>query len=421
MRKLFLIAAPLVLLAGGAFIAWRWYLQERFTPPPPWTDEMQVVADGNNRFAFDVYGKLRETEKGNLFFSPYSAHTALAMTATGARGRTREEMVKVLYLSGDESKALAAGDLGRFYAHPRKDFQLAVANTLWGQKAYPWRQEFLDIQMERFSAGFHEADFKSDPDGERQRINQWVEQQTRDKIKELLKPGIITPLTRMVLANAIYFKGEWEQKFNPQQTRDAPFTLADGSKIQVPMMHREGGFRHYVEGGTSSDRYPELQVAELPYHGGELSMVVMLPGKHDGLAALESKLAGSALHEWLRNAADAKKDTPIVIPKFHIETNAMMLKGSLQKLGMLMAFDPDQADFKGMHTGPEQLYVDFVVQKAFVDVNEEGTEAAAATAVAVRAKSATLEFRADRPFLFLIRDVKHGTILFLGRVMNPKK
>ncbi|MBN9520769.1 serpin family protein [bacterium] len=386
-------------------------------PPVEWSAEMQAVADGNNWFALDLYAKLRGM-KGNLFFSPYSAHTALAMTAAGAKGATRDQTVTVLHLPAEEQKAGASGDLGRFYAHPREDYELSVANALWGQKGYPWRPEFLDLQRTRFGAGFREADFATDPEAERKRINGWVEEQTRDRIKELLRERLITNRHRMVLVNAVYFKGAWKDQFDPKQTRPLPFTQADGTKTPVPMMHREGGFRHYVEPRTDGKWGAEFQVAELPYKGGELSMVVLLPGTHDGLPALEAKLTADALAGWLAKAKDAG-EADLDLPKFRIETDAMMLKDPLQQLGMVAAFDPFAADFTGLHTGGEQLFVDFVVQKAFVDVNEEGTEAAAATAVGVRGDSARRGFQADHPFLFLIRDTQRGTILFLGRVEKP--
>jgi serpin B len=379
---------------------------------------MQAVADGQNKFALDLYAKLRDQEKENLFFSPYSAHTALAMTATGAKGTTRAEMVKVLHLPADEQKAAASGDLGQFYAHPRMDFELAVANSLWGQKGFPWRAEFLELQKTRFGAVFNEADFATNPDGERQRINHWVEEKTRDRIKDLLPNGSITSQHRMVLANAIYFKGQWQEKFDPKDTRSQPFTLADGTQAPVPMMHREGGFKLYSESKPEGRWRPEFQVAELPYKGGELSMVILLPGKHDGLPALEAKVSVEALSTWLAKAQDAR-DADLSLPKFRLETAAMMLNEPLQKLGMKAAFDAAAADFTGLHTGAEQLFVSFVVQKAFVDVNEEGTEAAAATAVGVKQTAAKLGFVADHPFLFLIRDTKHGTILFMGRVLKP--
>jgi serpin B len=388
-------------------------------PPVEWSADMQAVADGNNQFAFDLYAQLRDRETGNLFFSPYSAHTALAMTTTGARGATRDEMVKALRLSADEKKAAAAGDLGRFYAHPRKDYELSVANAVWGQKGYPWRPEFLTVQKDRFGASLREADFAADPDGERKRINTWVEEQTRDRIKNLIAEREITKDHRMVLANAIYFKGEWQEKFNPKRTAPHTFTLADGKTVEVPTMRREGGFKRHVEIATDAHRFePEFQLAELPYKGGELSMVVLVPGKHDGLPALEAKLSAKALDGWLAKAQDAK-DIDLFLPKFRIETDAMLLKEPLQKLGMRAAFDNGAADFTGMHTGTERLFVNSVVQKAFVDVNEEGTEAAAATAVEFQRISDRLPFAADRPFVFLIRDAKRGTILFMGRVMKP--
>jgi serpin B len=405
-------------MALGAAAAWWWFGRQEFEPPPPWTDEMQLVADGNNRFAFDLYAQLRQKE-GNLFFSPYSAHTALAMTASGARGKTRDEMLKVLHLP-DDDRLLASGDLSRYYTHLRPDFELSVANALWGQTHFPWRPEWRDMQQARFSAGFHEADFQADPERERARINRWVEEQTRERIKELLEKGILDDMTRMVLTNAIYFKGKWENQFDPKRTRDGDFTLADGTKIKTPMMHREGGFRHYYERSQPDWRNAVLQLAEIPYRGGELSMVIVLPGKHDGLPDLEARLTPDALTEWLRNAADVSKSMDLMIPKFRLETAVMKLKEPLGKLGMSSAFMDGVADFSGMAGSPGGMYIHDVVQKALVDVNEEGTEATAATAVVMRAESATTPFRADRPFLFLIRDVKHGTILFMGRVTDPR-
>jgi serpin B len=419
MRRLLIVLVPLALMAAGG-AAWWWFARDGFTPPPPWTDDMQVIADGNNRFAFDLYAQLRQQESGNLFFSPYSAHTALAMTATGARGKTRDEMLKVLHLP-DDDRMLASGDLGKFYAHPRKDFELSVANALWGQKGFPWRREWLDMQNARFSAGFLEADFRANPEAERQRINRWVEEKTRDRIKELLKEGTISPLTAMVLANAVFFKGQWEKQFDRKMTRDTDFTLVDGAKIKVPLMYRKGGYRHYVERSKSGDfrAKPEFQVAEVPYKGSELSMVVVLPGSHDGLPAIEAKVTAEALTGWLAQAGEAKEG--LYLPKFQFQLS-LTLNGQLKSLGMVEAFKP-YADFSGMYSSSKGLFVSAVVHEAFVDVNEEGTEAAAATAVVmgkVVSDRVVYEFRADHPFLFLIRDVRHGTILFMGRVENPK-
>jgi serpin B len=379
-------------------------------PAVPWTDEMQAVADGNNGFACDLYAKLRDG-KGNLFLSPYSIHTALAMTATGTKGSTRDQMVKVLHLPADGDKALAAGDLGRFYTAGGKPYELAVANALWGQKGLGWRDDFLKLQKDRFGAGFNEADFVGNPDGERQTINRWVETQTRDKIKDLLKAGDITALTRMVLANAIYFKGKWAEEFKKEATRDGAFRLADGGKVDVPLMRREGQYRYAELDG--------FQVLEMPYRGGDLSMVIVLPKEPTGLPAVEAQLTADALADWLKKAAATQVE--VFLPRFRMEYR-FEPAGQLVALGMADAFDAGKADFTGMTA--EKMYISKVIHKAFVDVNEEGTEAAAATAVVSRAPSPVPPrpklFRADRPFLFLIRDARHGTVLFMGRVANPK-
>ncbi|HET6575865.1 MAG TPA: serpin family protein, partial [Fimbriiglobus sp.] len=247
-------------------------------PPPSWSPAMQAIADGSNQFALDLYGHLRG-KPGNLFFSPYSVHAALAMTADGAAGTTRDQMTSVLHLPAGHDRTLVAGDLGWFYSAGDTPYELAVANALWGQKGFPWRAEFLARQKEHFGAGLHEADFKKDPEAERARINRWVEEQTKDRIKDLLQPGIVTPQTTMVLTNAIYFKGRWAEQFDKAQTRDGAFHLADGKTVTVPLMHHSGTYRYGNVGGT--------QVLEMPYQGGDLSMVVVLPEKPDGLPALE--------------------------------------------------------------------------------------------------------------------------------------
>ncbi len=381
-------------------------------PPPPWSADKQTIADGGNQFALDLYGRLRETEKGNLFFSPYSVHAALAMTADGAAGTTRDQMVKVLRLPADRDKALAAGDLGRYYSAGGKSYELAVANALWGQKGFPWRPEFLTRQRERFGAGFNEADFKADPEAERVRINGWVEEKTKDRIRDLLKPGVLSRDTTMVLANAIYFKGRWLDEFDKKQTKDAPFHLADGKTVTAPLMHRTGAYRY--------GQFDGLQVLETPYQGGDLSMVVVLPEKPDGLPAVDKQLSADQLAKWVAGLKEVKKCN-VYLPRFKMTWDAE-LNDPLRKLGMTAAFAG--ADFSHMATAsPGSIAA--VVHKAFGDVNEEGPEAAAATGVvimeAAAAPSPPVVFRADRPFLFLIRDVKHGTILFLGRLTDPSR
>jgi serpin B len=414
MKRFLLVLGAVLLFAGAAGVGW-YVLVHESRPPVEWSEDMQTVADGNNRFALDLYGKLAadEQHKGkNVFFSPYSVHTALAMTATGAKGATRDQMVKVLHLPADE-KMLAAGDIGRFYGHPRKDYELSVANALWGRKGFSWRPEFLDVQKTRFGAGFQEADFEGNPDGERDRINRWVEEKTRDRIKELLLQGQVNRRTTMVLTNAVYFKGKWVTQFDPKKTRDAVFECDDNTRVNVPMMHANPkcGYRR-VDG---------VEVVELPYQGGELAMVVVLPKRSDDLATLEKQLTPELFAQWTAGFRD-RASLDVSLPKFRIETR-YGLSEYLKALGMINAFDPDgAADFTGMATEPEPPgYISTVVHKAFVDVGEEGTEAAAATAVvtAQPQSSDTPAFYANRPFLFLIRDTQRGTILFMGRVMKP--
>lgn len=378
-------------------------------PPPPWSQDMQAISDGSNRFALDLYGHLRD-KPGNLFFSPYSVHAALAMTADGAGGTTLDQMVKVLHLPTDRDRALAAGDLGRYYSAGGRSYELSVANALWGQKGFPWRAEYLARQKERFGAGFNEADFKADPEAERVRINRWVEEKTRDRIKDLLQPGVVDRLTTMVLTNAIYFKGRWAEQFDKTKTRDGEFHLADGKTVTAPLMHHSGTYRHGSFDGT--------QVLEMPYKGGDLSMLVVLPQKPDSLPAVEKQLTPDQLTKWIAGLSEAK-DYPVTLPRFKMTWDAE-LSDPLKALGMTAAFSDTEADFTGM-AEERPGAISAVVHKAFVDVNEEGTEAAAATGVVVKLTSAPTGFRADRPFLFLIRDVKHGTILFLGRLTDPSK
>jgi serpin B len=381
-------------------------------PPVEWSADMQVISDANTKFALDLYAKLATDEANagkNLFFSPYSVHAALALATTGAKANTRDQMVKALHLPADEAKVLAAGDLGRFYGHPRKDYELAVANALWGQKGFPWRAEWLAAPNERFGAGFREADFSNNPDGERDRINKWVEEQTRERIKELLVQGQVDRLTRMVLTNAIYFKGKWVTEFDPQTTRPAVFHCDNNERVNVPMMNSKMkcGFTITADGA---------RMVQLPYKGGELAMIAVLPSPRDDLAALEKKLTPELLAKWVADLRD-KPELDVSLPKFRVESRYELPK-HLKALGMTDAFDEERADFSGMASGPP-LFIAHVAHKAFVEVNEEGTEAAASTAVSFKLASGPPSFYANRPFLFLIRDVQRGTILFMGRVHKP--
>ncbi|QDU23242.1 serpin family protein [Urbifossiella limnaea] len=376
-------------------------------PAVPWTDALQAAADGEVAFALDLYARLTAAEKGNVFVSPYSIHAALALTATGAVGATRDQLAKALRLPPGDGGPAAAGDLGRYYARPRPDFTLAVANAVWGQAGYPWRPEWKALAAERFGGGFRDADFRARPAEERARINAWVSEQTRTRIPDLLQPPHVTDSTRMVLTNAVYFDGKWTDAFPKHATRPQPFTTPTG-KVQAPLMTVEAHFR-YAEGGG-------VQVVELPYRGGELSMLVILP------ASGEPKLTAEALKGW--DATLSRELVRVTLPKFKHTLRAQPLP-LLRDMGVVDALSPASADFGRMLAGkPEEpIFVANVVHQAFVDVTEEGTEAAAATAVVNNAPSPPPPrpkvFRADRPFAYLIRDTHKGTVLFAGRVVSP--
>ena len=373
------------------------------------------IPAANAAFGCDLYAQLR-TEKGNVFFSPFSIETALAMTAVGARKNTLTEMEKVLHLPEAEKanagfKALldALNDVKG--GEKKRGFELSVANALWGQSGFPWRKEFLTATQESYGAGLVEVDFKDEP-AARKTINDWVEGHTNKKIKDLIPAGVLTALTRMVLTNAVYFKGKWELEFDTKLTKDGPFRLADGTKADVPLMHKTARIRY----GETDD----AQAVELAYKGGETSMTVLLPKKADGLAAVEKGLSADSLDKL--HAGMGNNEVILTLPRFKAETK-YTLNDPLQKLGMKDAFDPNAADLGGMHTSPERLFISTVLHKAFVEVNEEGTEAAAATAVVVATASAVRPepkvFKADRPFLFLIRHTPTNTVLFLGRFEKP--
>ncbi len=370
------------------------------------------VVKGCNDFAFDLYQQLK-TRPGNLFFSPYSISTALAMTYAGARGETAEQMADVLHFSLGRDKLHAA--MGRMVnklnaAGEESSFQLVVSNALWGQKGYSFLPSFIGFVKDNYSAGFNEVDFIHQTEATRKTINTWVERQTQDKIRELLKQGILTPITRLVLTNAIYFKGNWARQFDEARTVESLFKLGEGKTVTIPLMHQTAKF-NYAEGKS-------LQILELPYVDGRLSMVVLLPKKVGDIKKLEKRLSSKTLQKWLERVREQK--VQVYLPRFKM-TDDFKLEQVLPGMGMPDAFSEISADFSGM-TGKKDLYISAVIHKAFVDVNEEGTEAAAATAVVMSRKgghSPVPVFRADHPFVFLIRDNVSGSILFCGRLSNP--
>jgi serpin B len=386
----------------------------------------EVVVEGNNRFAVELYAKLRE-QKGNLFLSPYSVSAALAMTCAGARGETEAQMAKVLHFPSvlaEKGSSSGVDNQKQFHSvfgaiikdlnarGEKGKYELSVADALWGQKDCGFLAEFLEIVKSNYGGGFGEVDFVQATEDARQTINAWVEKETRDKIKNLIGEGVLTPLTRLVLTNAIYFKGNWASQFKKEKTEDAPFTLVSGEKVDTPMMNQTEQFS-YME-------TEDFQGIEMPYVNNELSMIIFLPKRTDGLAEFEKKFTAENLSQWL--ARLRKREVIVSVPKFK-ETCQFSLADVLRQMGMTDAFVPAAADFSGMN-GKKELFISAVIHKAFVEVNEKGTEAAAATGVVVGLTAIGPKeipvFRADHPFLFLIRDNDSGSLLFIGRMMNPK-
>lgn len=402
------------------------------------------LAKSINTFAGELLARLAKDGNGSLFFSPFSIETALAMTAAGARGETLKEMEKTLHLPADPHPAF--GELIRHLNAPalilayrddpnlaklatsglppvkgnlqplalgKRAFELTVANAIWAQDGFPWRKEFVNLLATNYGGGLIEVDFAKS-EAARTRINEWVGQSTHKAIKNLIGPGVITGLTRMVLANAIYFKGNWQYQFDKNATRDAPFTRLDKSKVDVPLMYQTAELKYGQThvGGQSGD---SVQFLELPYAGQALSMLILLPGEPRMAERLALYLKDGS---FIRTEMKMQR-VKVWLPRFKAESE-FLLNQPLMDMGMKQAFG--SADFTGMSPEGKSLAISHVLHKAFVDVNEEGTEAAAATAVAIKQRSLPREtiFRADRPFVYVIRDNKTGAALFMGRYMGPK-
>jgi serpin B len=390
---------------------------EAITTPQAPDADVTAVANGNNAFAVDLFHQLAASD--NLFFSPYSISAALAMTYAGAQGDTATQMASALHFSLSQERlhaalnALALDLQSRSKVQglkPDQTFQLNVANSLWGQQGFSFKADFLDLLARDYGAGMRLVDFEKDPESARQAVNAWVSDATNQRITNILPPGSVDTLTRLVLANAIYFKAPWMQPFESSATQDADFHHLDGSTVSAPMMQRTGEMS-YAEGAN-------FQLLELPYAGGQVSMIVLLP-KSGQFADVAKNLTVGQLDQAIGSLRSTQVD--LSLPKFKFDWSAA-LPDALKALGMTDAFD-DQADFSGMD-GAKDLYISNVLHKSFVAVDENGTEAAAATAVAVAGMAAPVqqnpvEFKADRPFLFLIRDNPTGTILFMGQVIDP--
>jgi serpin B len=376
--------------------------------------DAKEVGPATAAFACDLYGQLRQRE-GNLCFSPYDIAAVLALTALGADGETRAQIVKTLHLPADPTASAGAWKSLRDYLlanQGERTHELHIANALWGQKGVRFRKAFLTAAQDQFGAKAEALDF-ADQASARQTINRWAAEQTRGRIADLVPAGRLAPETRLVVTSAIAFRGRWAKPFKKGDTSDGDFHPSADRTMTVPMMHQVKEFPYAAD--------DSVQLLEMPYAGSHLAMLVVLPRRIEGLAAVEHSLTADRIAKWTRKLLSAK--LPVSIPRFRCNTD-IDLKKPLEAIGMSLAFDPEKADFSKLTEAGNRLWIYEAGHAAFVEVDEEGTEAAVATYLA--AKSADTdrkppEFIADHPFLFLIRDMRTGCVLFLGQVANPKQ
>ncbi len=379
-------------------------------------DQAEAV-NGGNAFAVDLYAQLSK-QSGNLFFSPESISTAFGMAYAGARGETATEMQHVFHFTLPQDRLHPA--MGALLAEmngQHNGFELHVADALWAQQDASFLPDYLKLVQTDYGAGFHQVNFKVSPESVRATINAWVEQQTNNKIKDLIGPGALNASTRLVLTNAVYFKSAWLAPFDAEATQKEEFHLSATQWAMAPMMNRTGSYSYY-DGGS-------FQALELPYAGDQVSMVVLLPKKIDGLAALEKSFGSGVAGDWIRKLEPVDK-VVLTLPRFTM-TQQFELSNTLGTMGMAQAFS-NAADFSGM-TGKPDFAISAAIHKAYIDVDELGTEAAAATAITFVATAMQrrvpepppIVFRADHPFLFILLDTRSGSMLFLGRVADPTK
>ena len=387
----------------------------RVTAPNVSDTQLSSLVKGNSAFAFTLYQQLKKDNTGNLFYSPYSISTALGMTYAGAVGDTEKQMGSALHFTLPQGQlhpafnqlALDLASRGQNAQGTNgKSFALNIANALWGQQDFTIQSAFLKILAQNYGTGMNLLDFKNSPEPSRVTINNWVSDQTNNRIKDLLPQGSITPATRFVLTNAIYFDAAWQNPFAKESTSNGNFNLLNSSTVSVPMMNHEGSYS-YVKGSG-------YQAVELPYSGNEVAMDIIVPDAGQ-FNTFESGMTADSISGIIGSLKSSFM--VLALPKFQFDSS-FSLKQALSALGMPVAFT-DKADFSGI-TGQPNLIISDVVHKAFVAVDEEGTEAAAATGVimvgaAMPANSLTVA----RPFVFLIRDIQTGAILFIGRVLNP--
>lgn len=394
---------------------------KRDMSPQATDEEIAELVSGNAAFTFDLYHEILKYNDGNIFYSPYSISLALAMTYAGARGETGEQMAETLHYTLPQNKLHPAFNTLDLILASRGEpdewsesdgFKLNIANSLWGQTGYKFMDEFLNLLGTNYGAGIKLVDFTGNPDASRIKINEWVEDQTEDRIKNLLSPGTVDALTRLILVNAIYFNAAWAHPFKERNTEDDFFYPLEGDAMMVPMMTQEESFRVNI-----GDNYKAILIQ---YDGRKLSMAVIIPDEGK-FAEIENSIDADFVATVLNGMSSY--EVILTMPKFTYESG-FGLRETLSAMGMQVAFDPMGADFSGMD-GTRSLFIYNVIHKAFIKVDEEGTEAAAATAVMMELTMAPeeepepIEIRIDRPFIFLIRDNQTGAILFVGRVVNP--
>ena len=381
------------------------------TPSIVCSAEKNIIGDANNRFAFELYREFKD-EGGNIFLSPYSALSALAMACEGARGDTLRQMASVLHLP-QNTIFLRVSFLETHKRLNKNDgsFILSTANALWANKGYPFNESYFELVREYYGGKAETLDFENDASGSCRAINSWVGDNTAGKIKDIVSEDSVDSSTRMILTNAVYFKGKWDREFDEGETKKMDFKAGAGNNVSVDMMSLSGQKFNYAE-------KPGLQVLELPYKGGRLSMFVFLPAE-GGMASFEGSLDDPEFRQI--KGMLKREEVAVLVPRFKF-LSKYSLGPALTDLGMPDAFLPSKADFSGM-TGKKDLFIQSVLHQAFIEVNEEGTEAAAATAVSFAITATQDEgpvtFYADHPFVFLIYDNETATILFLGRVNDP--
>jgi len=385
--------------------------EHRITSPIVATSDQDALVNGNTEFAFDLFQTLQQ-QQGNILYSPYSISLALAITYAGARNQTATEMANVLHFTLPQERLHPAFDwLDLTLAHQSgKGFQLNIANALWGQKGYTFLDSFINTLGQNYGAGMRLLDFANQSEPSRVAINNWVSDQTKGKIKDLTPQGVIDDQTRLVLTNAIYFHALWLKPFDKSSTSDGVFHLIDDSNVTVSMMTQTNWFAYTSGNGC--------QAVELPYKDSNMSMVILLPDSGN-FTSFESKLSASFANQIISDLGSCR--VALTMPKFKYEY-ACSLADTLVAMGMPTAFS-DAADFSGM-TGNPNLKITNVLHKAYISVDETSTEASAGSAVVMGPTAAEpppqpVIMTIDHPFIFLIRDLYTGTILFIGRVMNP--